>query len=379
MRVGVNARLLLKGRLEGIGYFAKETLSRIVKAHPDVEFVFFFDRKYDSSFVFASNVTPVVIPLPTRHPLLWWIYFEILLPFYLKRYKVDVFFSPDGWMPQKPSIPTLNTIHDINFWHNGSFIRSFVMRKYYFHFFPRFAKNCTRLITVSEFSRRDIIEAFGLTESKISVVYNAPNEAYKPLDETERQKVRTEYTNGKPFFYFVGALHKRKNLEHLFKAFDAFKNRTKSDVKLVIIGSQMWKDADMETAYDNMVSKADVVFTGRLEADRITRIAAASLALVFVSYFEGFGIPIVEAFAAQTAVITSTTTSMPEVSGEAALLCEPTDTDSIATAMQNIYSKPDLRLSLIEKSKTQLQLFNWESSAAKLWSNIISIYYGEIK
>ncbi|MDR0789487.1 MAG: glycosyltransferase family 4 protein [Bacteroidales bacterium] len=371
MRVGVNTRLLLKGRLEGIGYFTQKTLSRMVKAHPEVEFVFFFDRKYSPDFIFAPNVKPVVIPLPTRHPLLWWIYFEFLLPCYLKRYKIDVLFSPDGWMPQKPRIPTVNTIHDINFWHNSSFIKSPVMRKYYLHFFPRFARNCNRLITVSEYSRRDLIDSFGVAEDKVDVVYNASHEIYIPLNEAEQQKVREEYTQGKPFFYFVGALHKRKNLDNLFRAFDEFKNRTKSDVKLIIIGTLMWKDHEIEAAYNNMIFKDDVVFTGRLEADRITRIAASSLALVFVSHFEGFGIPIVEAFASQTAVITSTTTSMPEIGGEAALYCEPTNVNQIATAMEDIFTKPELRAALIEKAIVQNRLFNWDKSSEKLWSSII--------
>ncbi|MDR1005851.1 MAG: glycosyltransferase family 4 protein [Bacteroidales bacterium] len=370
MRIGVNTRLLLKGRLEGIGYFSQQTLSRIVAANPDIEFVFFFDRKYDSEFVFGKNVKPVVIPLPTRHPILWWIYFEILLPLYLRWYKIDLFFSPDGWMPSKPKIPTVNTIHDINFLHNPEFIVRKMMRKYYMHFFPLYAANCKRLITVSEFCKNDISTAFNIDKSKIDVVYSASNGLYAPLNEAEQQKVRAEFTNGKPFFYFVGALHKRKNLENLFRAFDAFKHKTQSDVKLLIIGSLMWKDRDIEAAYDNMVFKSDVIFTGRLETESVIRIAASSLALVFTSLFEGFGVPIVEAFAAHTAVITSTTSSMPEVSGDAALLCEPTNVDSIATAMESIYTKPDLRATLIEKGKIQHQYFTWESTSEKLWTSI---------
>jgi glycosyltransferase involved in cell wall biosynthesis len=371
MRLGVNARLLQKGKLEGIGYFAKQTLSRIVKEHPEEEFVFFFDRKYSQEFIFAKNVKAVIIPLPTRHPVLWWIYFEILLPIYLKIYKIDILFSPDGWMPSNPKIPTINTIHDINFFHNRSFIKSRIMQKYYMHFFPVFASNCTRLISVSQFSSRDIINSFSINEDKVAVIYNAASEAYHPLNEEEKQKIREKYTDGRQFFYFVGSLHKRKNLAGLFKAFDMFKQRTLSDVKLVIIGKKMWQDSEIDTAYNEMRFKNDVIFTGRLEAESITLFAAASLALVFVSYFEGFGIPVVEAFAARTAVITSCTTSMPEIADDAALYCEPDNISQIAAAIETIYSQPDVRTALIEKGSIRNQAFNWEISATKLWENIL--------
>ncbi len=370
LKIAVNTRLLLHNKLEGIGYFTLKILEKVVKNHPEVEFVFYFDRKYDKSFVFAENVTPVVIPCPTRHPILWYVYFEWLLPYYMKRDKVDMLFSPDGYMPRKPKVPTLNTFHDINYEYNPQYISNFFHRHYYLNFFPKFAKNSTHLITVSNYSKRDLMEFYDVTENKIDVVYNAANELYYLVSEEEREITKQRLTNGKDFFYFVGAIHKRKNLINLFKAFDLFKLKTGSETKLVIIGSRRSWKGEIEDAYNQMIFRKYVIFTGRLEASEINLIANSALALTFVSQFEGFGIPIVEAFAAGCPVITSNTTSMPEVGGDAALYCDPYLPQSIADAMEKIWLSPDLREELIEKGFEQNKKFSWEKSAEKLWNSI---------
>lgn len=370
MKIAVNTRLLLHNKLEGIGYFTLKTLEKVVKNHPEHEFIFFFDRKYDKSYIFAENVTPVVIPCPSRHPILWYIYFEILLPLYLKKYKADVFFSPDSFIPMNSNIPTLNTFHDLNYEYNPKYIGNWWHRKYYLHFFPQFAKHSTRLITVSEYSKGDLIDFYNIPENKIDVIYNAANELYYVISEDEKEITKQQLTHGKDYFYFVGAIHKRKNLTNLFKAFDLFKEKTKSDVKLVIIGSKKWWKGELEDCFNNIKYKKDIIFTGRLEAKDINKIANASLALTFVSQFEGFGIPIVEAFAAGCPVITSNTTSMPEVGGNAALYCNPYIPQSIAEAMENIYNNPQLREEMVSKGFEQNKKFNWKKSAERLWDSI---------
>ena len=370
MKIAVNTRLLLHNKLEGIGYFTLKTLEKVVKNHPEHEFIFFFDRKYDNSYVFSDNVTPVVIPCPARHPVLWYIYFEILLPFYLKKYKVDIFFSPDSYIPKHSKIPILNTFHDLNYEYNPEYIGNSWHRHYLLHYFPIFAKNSTRIVTVSEYSKDDLIKFYNIPEDKIDVVYNAANELYYVISEEEKEITKRELTHGKDYFYFVGAIHKRKNLDNLFNAFDLFKEKTDSDVKLVIIGSKKYWEGELEECFNNMKYKKDVIFTGRLEAKQINKIANSALALTFVSQFEGFGIPIVEAFAAGCPVITSNTTSMPEIGGEAALYCDPYNPQSIADEMEKIYCNPQLREEMIDKGFEQNKKFNWEKSAEILWNSI---------
>ena len=370
MRVGVNSRLLLKDKLEGIGYFTLKNLERLTKNHPDCEFVLFFDRPYDKDFVFAENVKPVVIPLPTRHPMLWHIYFEILLPIYIRLYKIDVLFSPEGYIPTKGKTPKLCTIHDINFEHDKTYIGNKVYQRYMEYFTPRFAKSANAVLTVSEFSKQDIATTYQIDENKIFNVESSANEEYITYSKEENERTRERYSNSCPYFYFVGSLQKRKNLTNLFKAFDIFKSKTQSNVKLLIVGSKKWWKGEIEDAFNAMRFRNEVIFTGRLPLEEVNRIASASIALVFVSFFEGFGVPPLEAYRSSTAVITSNTSSMPEISGEGALYADPYDVNSICDAMIELYSNPSLRENLIRKGQEQVKKYSWDKTAELVWNAI---------
>ena len=369
MNIAVNTRLLLKDKLEGIGWVAYETLSRIVKAHPDDEFYFIFDRKPDPKFIFAENVKPVVLFPQARHPFLYVIYFEISLKRALRKIKPDVFISTDAYLCLRSKTPQIAVFHDINFEH---FPQDFprLALWHYKKFFPKYAHKAEKIITVSEFSKQDIIDNYGVEPEKINVVYNGANEGFKPISEEERQKVRLQYTSGYQYFMFVGSLHPRKNLVRLFPAFDIFKEKTGSDVKLLIVGEKRWWTEPIQKAYEAMRHKDDVVFVGHLQIDELQRVTAAALASVYVSYFEGFGIPIIEAYKCDVPVITSNVTSMPEVAGDAALLIDPFDVESIASAMELVMDE-NARNSLIEKGGERRNDFSWDK-AAEGWWNVIS-------
>ena len=117
MIIAVNTRLLLPEKLEGIGWFTRETLSRITNDHPEHQFLFIFDRPYADEFIFSGNITPIVLSPPTRHPILWFIWFELQIPRILRKYKADLFFSPDGYLSLNTRVRQLAAIHDINFAH----------------------------------------------------------------------------------------------------------------------------------------------------------------------------------------------------------------------------------------------------------------------
>ncbi len=370
MRIGVNTRLLLDGKLEGIGYFALKNLQRLTINHPDVEFVFFFDRPYNPKFVFSPNVKPVVIPFPTRHPLLWHIYFEILLPVFLKLYKIDLLFSPDGYIPLRGKIKTVAVLHDINFEHDSSFIGDKWSLKYYKYFSPRFARKATMVATVSEYSKADIEKTYGIAPDKIRIVGCAANELYHTLSKEENEQTKARLTQGKDYFYFIGALHKRKNIANIFRSFDLFKRNTRSDAKFVVIGSRKWWKGEIEDTFNAMEYKSDVVFTSHLPLEEVNRIASASIACVFVSFFEGFGIPPLEAFRCGTAVVASNATSLPEVCGDAAIYASPHSVEEIARAMELLYSNPEQRNDCIEKGKLQSEKFSWDKTSELVWNTI---------
>lgn len=368
MNIAVNTRLLLPGKIEGIGRFALETLRIITTRHPEHRFFFIFDRKHAESFVFSDNITPLVAFPQARHPLLWYLYFDWGIPPLLEKYKADLFLSPDGWLSLRTPVKSLPVIHDLNFFHYPEFI-PWHIRSYYHYFFPRFIQKANRIATVSDYTRKDILNRFNY-KGDIDVVYNGASKAFVPLRETEKQHVRDTYTGGCPYFLFVGLIHPRKNLAGLIHAYTQFRNTVSDRVKLLVVGERKWWTADMQQAFDQCGFQDDIVFTGRKQDDELGNITAAALALVYVSHFEGFGIPVIEAMSCDVPVICSSTTSLPEVGGNAAMYVNPQSAASISNAMIAVYKSAELRNSLILNARIQREKFSWEKTAGLLWDSI---------
>jgi len=372
LKIAVNTRLLLPDKLEGIGWVAYETLKRITTAHPEHEFYFIFDRKWDERFIFSDNVIPIVAGPQARHPLLYYIWFEWSVPRILKKIKADLFLSPDAYLSLKTDVPSIPVFHDLNFEHYPEDI-PLLNRKYYRYFFPRYARKATRIVTVSKFSRRDIVNLYDISPEKVSVVYNGANEDFKPVNNALKDETRKNLSEGCPYFIFVGALHPRKNLARLFQAFDHFKELHRTDIKLVVVGKKKYWTSEIQAAYEGMKYKEEVIFSGRMTAEKLHKAVASALAMAYVSYFEGFGIPIIEAYRCDIPVVTSNVTSMPEVAGDAAVLVDPFSVKSIAEGLEKVALDTELRAELIEKGRERSKLFTWQNSADNLWSVIDSV------
>jgi len=368
MKIVVNAQCLVKNKLEGLGWFSYETLKRITVQHPEHEFVFVFDRQWDEQFIFSDNVKPLILHPPSRHPFLWYLRFNLLFPSMLRKQKADLFLSTDGWMPLHTKVKTVDVIHDLNFEYYPKDL-PFWYRLYFLTYFRRFAKKATRLATVSEYSKTDLINKYNIPADKIDVVYNGCNESFKAVDNAQQVKTREKYSNGKPYFVFVGSLHPRKNLKNLFLAFDIIRNKN-IELKLLIVGAKRWWTKEINNTYESLKYKNDVVFTGRLDSQNLNDVISSALAMTYVSNFEGFGIPILEAFGCETPLITSNITSMPEIAGDAALLVDPASPQSIADAMFKIATDENLRQELIAKGSKRKELFSWQKSADLLWKCI---------
>ena len=369
LKIVVNTRLLIKNRLEGIGWFTYENLKRIVINHPNIHFFFVFDREFDAEFVFADNITPIILSPQARHPILYYIWFEFSITQLLKDLKPDLFLSPDGYLSLRTNIKQYGVIHDINFYYSKNDLPKFEYY-YYNYFFPKYAKIATRIGTVSEFSKNDISSTFRINPSKIDVVFNGVNENFRSISLLEIQSTKKKYTNCNDFFIYVGSLHPRKNIERLFIAFDEFRKVSNRVVKLVIVGKKMWWTNELESTYMSLRFKDDIVFTGRIEESELNKLIASSIALTYVSYFEGFGIPILEGFKCETAVITSNITSMPEVAANAAYLIDPYSIDSIKNGLIELSQNSLLRQSLINKGKIRVLDFSWNKTAELLWQSI---------
>lgn len=359
MKIAINTRFLLKDRLEGIGWFTYQVVKRLVERHPEHEFIFFFDRPYEEEFIFAKNVTPVVLFPPARHPVLWYLWFEWAVAKALKTYQADVFFSPDNYLSLRSSVPTVMVVHDIAYVHYPDQV-PFIFKKFYQHFVPKYLKRADTIVTVSHYTKEDMIQHFPNTKNKIIVTCNGCKPDFQPLNPETVQRIRAQYASGQAYFFYVGSINPRKNVHRLISAFDRFKQQSQSETKLLIGGRFGWQTGAVKTAYENAQHKEDIVFLGYVSDEALPRLMAAALALTYISLFEGFGVPLLEAMQCGVPVITSNISSMPEVVGEAGLLVNPESVEDIAEKMFCIYKEENLRKDLIEKGKRQAQRFTWD-------------------
>ncbi len=369
MHIVVNTRLLIKDKLDGIGWFTFQTMKRLVQTNPKCTFTFLFDRPYAPEFIFGSNVTAAVLSPPARHPLLYILYFEFAVKRFLKKTKPDLFVSTDGFLVLDKTIKQLSVMHDINFLHHPMDLK-YAYRKYYNFFFPKFSKVATRIATVSMYSKSDIIKNYQIDASKIDVVYNGINDGYSVLDVNQIASFQKKYTNGNPYFVFVGSQSPRKNLARLIKAFSQFRKNQATSFHLVLAGSSFWGDASLKSVWEQSEYKEDIHFTGRLNQDELTKVVGASFAMCFIPYYEGFGIPMIEAMAAGIPVIAASTSCLPEIAGEAALYVNPFEENEIAEAMLKLVANPNLKASLIEKGLVQAEKYSWNKTAALLWESM---------
>jgi glycosyltransferase involved in cell wall biosynthesis len=366
MRIAVNARFLIKDKLEGIGRFTYELLKRITENHPEHEFIFFFDRPFDQQFIFSSNVTPVVLFPPARHPFLyiWW--FEWSVKNALKKYNIDLFLSTDGYLSLSTKVPTTLVIHDISFMHFPNAMNRIGMW-YHKYFSPRFANKASRIAVVSAFTQSDLIKTYVTNPDKIDIVYNAPSLGFKPLNADTIQMVREKYTQGRPYLLYVGAMHPRKNIRNLMLAYESYRNANTDGLPLLIVGRKAWKTEEIENTYHSLTYQQDIIFTNRVSEDALYQITGSARGMVYIPFFEGFGLPIVESMSCGVPVITSNVTSMPEVAGDAAILVSPNNIQEIAQAMSKLQTDDEYWENLATLSLNRSKAFNWDVSAAKLW------------
>lgn len=367
MKIAINTRLLLAGKLEGIGQFTAEIFQRLSQQHPEIEWIFIFDRPYDEEFRFSKGVKMVSLFPPTRHALLWHIWFQFSLKRYLKKEQVDLYISPDGFIPLGLKIPSLAVIHDLNFVHQPKNLPA-LAGAYMRHFFPMFAKEAKRIATVSEYCRQDIADSYQIDKAKIDLVYNGVNPNLKISPSEEQEKARAKYTNNEPYFIFVGALNPRKNIEGMLAGYQEYRE-SGGKAHFIFVGEEMLLRPAMKKAFELHPYQADIHFVGRIPFEDLGPLISAAQALCLVSHFEGFGIPILEAFQCETCLITAKNTAMPEIAGSAALYCEAKDHHSIAAAMLRS-EDPEARAELIRLGKERLRNFSWDKSADMMWESI---------
>lgn len=350
MKVVVNARWLLPGKLEGTGVFTLRMLEEITRALPDVDFTLLYDRPSAAKqpLIQGKNIKHRVVYPPARHPLLWQIWNRWSVPRALWKEQADLYWSPDG-LPARTSAPQWITIHDLNFIHHPEWLPKRVA-KHYKREVTKATTEADLLFTVSQWSKEDIVHTFGVEASYILVTPNATSEKFR-LGPARRQ----------PYFCAVGAMTPRKNLKTLLRAFDLFASSDSNEgYVLKIAGEPHFKDAELDRTYQEMRYKDRVKFIGRISTKELEELYQNATAFCMPSAMEGFGIPVLEAMQCGTTVISSDNSALSEVVGDAGILVPTYKVNAWAEAMEQAKAQTG---KWSKKGMAQVSKYDWSKSA----------------
>jgi len=365
LRIAINARFLVEGRMEGLGHSCWEIYRRLVETCPQHTFLFFFDRPWARRFVDFPNVIPVALWPPARHYLLWFIWFEISLPRALRKWKADLLFSHSGSGTLSTRVPVFMTIHDLAFLEWPQHIPAMVNRFYRF-FTPRHLARAKHVFVVSRFVRDDLIRHYNLQPERISVIYNGLRKV-----DSRREEQAVQIADS-PYFFYYGAIHPRKNLDRVLRAYTRFRSCYPQQVRFIVAGRMAWQTEAVWQAREESPYREDIAFTGYLPDEAVSTTLRGALALVYVSLHEGFGMPIVEAFGAGVPVLTSRTGAMAEIAGQGAVLVNPVDVEDIARGMLQLARDAKLRETLREAGRRELVRFDWDQAVGEILKNLES-------
>lgn len=356
MRIGFDGTPLQYTR-SGVGIYVEQLLRHLVQERPQWDYLLYNNKP------FSPEAIPGLTPFAGYFPRSRWMWMHLKLPRVISQSGVDLCHFMNNSAPLGCASPYAITIHDaslflFNQYHPWS--RLVALRL----LLPQVARRAEAVITVSQASRQDLIRVLNLDPAKVQVVYSAAGPEFRPLrDETQRAQLRQKYNLPDKFVLFVGTIEPRKNLLRLVAAF-AQVQAHHPDCHLVLVGPNGWM---MNGALEKEVAAADLAgkvhILGFVPQADLPGIYSLAAVFAFPSLHEGFGLPLLEAMACGTAVLTSNCSAMPEVSGTAAYLVEPHSTTSIADGLNTLLASSAQRDWHIGQGFERVAHFSWVQTA----------------
>ena len=357
LNIGIDARTIFSLQPRGIGKTSTELYIRLTKIMPQTNFFFYFEPiGVKNSLPSYPNIYLRTIDIRGAR---WNLWENLRLPLAALKDRIQILHCPAQIAPYWKPVTTIVTIHDlIPLKIDDGF--SALEKKNFERNVRNSIRNATHVITVSEFSKQDILNLFPEIEEKITVIYWAPPEKYRSINsETAHEILKKNYNLEHPFFFSFGGSTPRKNVDRLIKAFIKFQSKCNNSVKLVISGVNSEAFNRFESLITSFGLQEKIVNIGFVPEEHIPLFLSGAIALIYASLYEGFGLPILEAFTCHCPVITSNRTSMPEIAGNAAIFINPESIDDIFEAMKIVYENPSVREELIFKGKKRLENFSW--------------------
>ncbi|MEQ1574797.1 MAG: glycosyltransferase family 1 protein [Vicinamibacterales bacterium] len=359
MKVAIDARKLHDF---GIGTYIRNLLRHLARIDRESEYVLLCaEADIGVAARLGPNFRAVVEPSPNYS-----LQEQFHVPWVLRRERPDVFHAPHYVLP--PAVPcrSVVTIHDCIHLMFPQYLPNRMAYAYARAAMWSAAKRSDRILTVSEASKRDILRFFNVPPQKIEVVHNAIDERFwtePPAEDVAR--VRERYQLDHSFVLYVGNIKPHKNLVRLIEAFDRLRKGGFDDLKLLIIGDEISKLPALRRAVHSHKLHKDVRFLGYVRDDMLAILYRLASVFVFPSLYEGFGLPALEAMACGTPVVASNVSSLPEVTGDAALLVDPYDVTAIAGGIRRVLTEPALAATLRARGLARAKAFSWESSVAR--------------
>ncbi|HEX9116743.1 MAG TPA: glycosyltransferase family 1 protein, partial [Anaerolineae bacterium] len=342
MRVGIDARLVYFTRA-GIGEYTLHLAQALGASNPDDQFILLQDFRNRQPLILASNIQPVHSLVPSHHR-----FEQVLLPWVVDPLHVDVYHSPDFIPPLRGSSLSVITIHDLAFLIYPHFLTRDSAR--YYGQIDRGVRRASHIIAVSESTKRDLVRLLGAPEDKISVIYEAADPMYHPMDRaTALAHVQALFNLPSDFVLFVSTIEPRKNVSGLLRAYHRLREDYRLTPDLVLAGSSGWLSDDIYHLVDELKLRPYCHFLGHVSNCDLLQLYNASLCLVHPAFYEGFGLTPLEAMACGTPVIVANVSSLPEVVGDAALLVDPKSDEEITVALMRLLTDTALREELRAK------------------------------
>lgn len=374
MRIAIEAQRIFRPNKHGMDFVVLEAVRQLQKIDKKNEYFIFVSPGEDRCLEESDNVRIIEVACPT-YPL----WEQMALPQAVKKVRPDLLHCTSNTAPLYTSVPLVLTLHDIIFleprvsgnksWYQnmGWYYRRMVV--------PRILPKCRKIITVSHFECNRIREALQIPADKITAVYNGFSSHFRPLDHT--QEVTMKYVPASEYLFFLGSTDPKKNTPRTLKAYSLYLRESDYKRPLLI--------ADLKPKYVDEILKEHQIeeirpylhMPGYIPNTDLPFLYNGAFAFLYTSLRESFGIPLLEAMACGTPVVTSNTSSMPEVGGKGAILADPTDERSIASKLIALEKDPSLYQRQRDLGLERVKYFSWEHTARALLELYQSLVYSK--
>lgn len=369
MRIGIDCRTILNpeaGEKAGIGHYTYYLVKHLLKVDKKNDYVLYFDYQFPEPHEFTKHprVTVRQFPFSRYKHYLPFGYSHLLVTAQLKRDHLDVYHAPANIIPLQYKLPSVVTVHDLAIYTHPEWFpdgQNFSKKV----LVPSSLQRARKIIAVSRSTRQEMIKLFDVAPEKIEVVYEGFVKD-KKVSKQQMQEVRNQYHLKSNYVLFVGSIEPRKNLPALIKAFDAIVNsnwRKWKDWQLVMAGAKGWKYNETMQAIKNAKCGSSIRYIGYVSHEEKMALMSGAQIFAFPSLWEGFGLPVLEAFGLGTPVLSSAVSAIPEIAEGAAVLVNPKKQIDLQTGLKDLMTDPTRRQELGALGKVRAQGFSWEEAA----------------